>query len=181
MDTILQTRAKERMHGLDKDVLIHYLGQLHKMVAAVERFEQGEMRILTQQLAPDMLPFIDQVRTAADFALRSICPLADLPVVSFRTTDVSYVALRQQIEKTSAYLNGIAGDSFDADSDKPVKEKAGFAEVNLPRDAFLRSYALPNFFFHLCMAYAIARHNGVPLSKGDFDGFHRYPTDFSFV
>jgi hypothetical protein len=31
------------------------------------------------------------------------------------------------------------------------------------------------------MAYAIARAAGVPLSKGDFDGYHQYPDGFSFV
>jgi hypothetical protein len=30
--------------------------------------------------------------------------------------------------------------------------------------------ALPNFYFHLTTAYAILRHNGVPLGKSDFIG-----------
>jgi len=29
-------------------------------------------------------------------------------------------------------------------------------------------FALPNFFFHTTTAYAILRHNGVELGKGDF-------------
>ncbi|MEP7084470.1 MAG: DUF1993 family protein, partial [Betaproteobacteria bacterium] len=29
---------------------------------------------------------------------------------------------------------------------------------------------LPNFFFHMTTAYAILRHNGVPLGKVDFTG-----------
>ena len=36
-------------------------------------------------------------------------------------------------------------------------------------DYFLEQ-ALPNFFFHLNMAYAILRHNGVELGKGDYIG-----------
>jgi len=43
------------------------------------------------------------------------------------------------------------------------------------------SYAMPNFFFHLCMAYALLRAQGVPLGKPDFDGWHRYAPGFSFV
>ena len=36
-------------------------------------------------------------------------------------------------------------------------------------DYFLE-HALPNFFFHVTTAYAILRHNGVPLGKRDFLG-----------
>ena len=37
-------------------------------------------------------------------------------------------------------------------------------------DRFLIEFALPNFFFHLTLAYAILRKEGVPLEKGDFMG-----------
>jgi hypothetical protein len=33
---------------------------------------------------------------------------------------------------------------------------------------FLIEFALPNFFFHLTIAYAILRNEGVPLEKVDF-------------
>ena len=29
---------------------------------------------------------------------------------------------------------------------------------------------MPNFYFHYTTAYAILRHNGVPIGKGDFLG-----------
>ena len=35
---------------------------------------------------------------------------------------------------------------------------------------YLVHVALPNFFFHVTMAYAILRHNGVPLGKTDYIG-----------
>jgi hypothetical protein len=42
-------------------------------------------------------------------------------------------------------------------------------------------YAVPNFFFHYAMVYAIARQGGVPVGKSDFDGYHHYPSDFTFA
>ena len=36
--------------------------------------------------------------------------------------------------------------------------------------AFLFSFVLPNFFFHLTTAYAILRHNGVQIGKMDYLG-----------
>ncbi|MFT5460652.1 MAG: hypothetical protein ACI9K2_007172, partial [Myxococcota bacterium] len=35
---------------------------------------------------------------------------------------------------------------------------------------YTREFAMPNFYFHLSMAYAILRHNGVPLGKRAFIG-----------
>jgi hypothetical protein len=35
---------------------------------------------------------------------------------------------------------------------------------------YLVQFALPNFYFHAAMAYAILRHNGVDLGKIDFLG-----------
>jgi hypothetical protein len=37
-------------------------------------------------------------------------------------------------------------------------------------DRFLTEFAIPSFFFHFTTAYAILRHQGVPLQKGDFLG-----------
>ena len=37
-------------------------------------------------------------------------------------------------------------------------------------DDYLIHVALPNFFFHATMAYAILRHNGVDLGKMDYIG-----------
>jgi len=37
-------------------------------------------------------------------------------------------------------------------------------------DDYLGHVAIPNFFFHATMAYAILRHNGVEIGKRDFLG-----------
>jgi hypothetical protein len=34
--------------------------------------------------------------------------------------------------------------------------------------AYLTTWVLPNFFFHITTAYAILRHNGVDLGKSDY-------------
>jgi hypothetical protein len=37
-------------------------------------------------------------------------------------------------------------------------------------DDYQTQVAIPNFFFHVTTAYAILRHNGVPLGKMDYVG-----------
>jgi uncharacterized protein len=36
--------------------------------------------------------------------------------------------------------------------------------------AYLLTYAFPNFFFHVMTAYDILRHNGVEIGKRDYLG-----------
>lgn len=40
------------------------------------------------------------------------------------------------------------------------------------RHTFLAEFALPNFFFHLSMAYALARMLGCSVGKAGYDGLH---------
>jgi uncharacterized protein len=37
--------------------------------------------------------------------------------------------------------------------------------------SYLLGFALPNFFFHVTMAYDLLRHLGVPIGKRDFLGW----------
>ena len=37
-------------------------------------------------------------------------------------------------------------------------------------EAYLKHWVLPNFFFHVTIAYALLRHDGVELGKGDYLG-----------
>jgi hypothetical protein len=50
----------------------------------------------------------------------------------------------------------------------------------MPASEYVSSFVLPNFFFHISMVYAIAKNNGVSVSKGDYDGIHQYPKGFSW-
>ena len=53
---------------------------------------------------------------------------------------------------------------FDSLGEAPIVTPRGTAR----REAYLRDFALPNFFFHLATVHAILRHNGVPLGKLDY-------------
>jgi hypothetical protein len=43
-------------------------------------------------------------------------------------------------------------------------------ETSFSGQAYLLTFALPNFFFHVVTAYDILRHNGVEIGKADFLG-----------
>jgi len=56
-------------------------------------------------------------------------------------------------------------------ANEPKRGQQGFKrEFELQGMPYLVGYALPNLYFHMSMAYAILRHNGVDLGKRDFLG-----------
>jgi hypothetical protein len=159
-------------------LFLHYLRQLGAVLKAVEAFDAG---VAARRLHPDMFPLQQQARTAIGFTLRATCPLAGRDIVSFRDDDMSFASVRAELDRTMDYLAAIPDADFDGIGTLTVHTTAGFAELALPGWEYYQMYAVPNFFFHYAMVYAIARQAGVPVGKSEFDGYHRYPPGFAFA
>lgn len=157
-------------------IFTRYLGQLAGIVEKVK----AKPDMLGARLHAEMLPFTSQVRATCNFALRGCCPLAGLAPVSFDGGQLSFAALAKQIDDTIAYIAAIPPPQFDGPADRLCRDRAGFADIELPADEYLNLYILPNFYFHFSMAYAIARSHGADIGKQDFDGYHLYAPGFSF-
>ncbi len=160
-------------------VFQRYLVQLGGLLDAAERFAQARGRplddLLAARLAPDMLPLETQIVIAANFTLRAAFPLAGEPVPPFGEFAPGTAGLRAWLERCLALLRSLPPQRFADTESRVLESQAGDAQVRLPARQFLFQYALPNFFFHLGIAYAILRSQGVPLGKAQFDGFHAYP------
>lgn len=159
-------------------VLVRYLESLERIVVAVEALPEQEWNVvLHSQLAPDMLAFYKQVETAAYFALRTAYPLAGLPVPPFLESAPTLVALHARVKSTLGLLQDLSPSDFIDAQNRTIHEKGGAALIELPADQFLHEFAMPNFFFHLNMAYALARLHGCRLGKTQYDGFHVYKSE----
>ncbi len=152
----------------------HYLLQLKQVV------EKTPEALFAKGLAEDMFPLETNAKIAANFLLRGYAPLIGEQAPSFEQPDSGKAALLTQIELTEAHLISLPA-IVDLNPDTKLRDRAGFVELELPPYSFIYQYIFPNFLFHLSMVYAIARANGVALSKADFDGLHSYPEGFSFV
>lgn len=155
-------------------VFQHYLGRIEHLLQRIPD------NCLDASLAPDMLNLAEHARTAIQFSLRVLCPLLQRELPDFEAQQLTRATLQRQLEQTQAFIAELPVWSA-ADNQHRIHERAGFADLDFSAADFVSLYGLPNFYFHLSMVYAIARAQGVPLSKGDFDGWHRYPDGFSFV
>ena len=158
-------------------LFLHYLGRLQAILQRVEAFDGA---VGARRLHPDMFPLLQQARVAIGFTLRATCPLAGREIVSFRDDDLTFPSIYAELERTMAYLAALTDADFEGMDARRVRTTAGFAALDLPASEYVQMYAVPNFFFHYSMVYAIARQGGVEIGKSDFDGYHRYPAGFTF-
>lgn len=136
--------------------------------------------MLAARLTGDMFPFAQQVSTACGFAYRACCPLLNIDAPPLAGGDNTFEQLEERIEETLRFLHSIDESDMSKRASTTITTTAGFAERSFTAEDYVFRYAMPNFFFHLSMAYAILRTEGVPVGKGDFDGYHAYPAGFRF-
>jgi len=159
-------------------VFSRYLGRLVGLVNAAESHVRSRnlesSEVLGARLAQDMLPFETQVLIAANFALRACFPLAGHAIPPYGEFASTFEGLRSRIAYVLELLNSLEPSQFEREESRVVESKAGNAQVSLRAPEFLLLYALPNFFFHITVGYAILRSLGVAVGKENFDGLHSY-------
>lgn len=156
---------------LFQQTLTAFSGILSKAEAHATEHKFDPAVLLQSRLYPDMWPLLRQVQVCCDFAKGTSSRLAGVAVPSWEDTEQSIADLRGRIQRTLAYVETLAPTKFDGSESRPVAFTAGGNELRFPDGgAYLFKFGLPNFYFHAATAYAILRHNGVPVGKLDFLG-----------
>lgn len=149
------------------------LGNLERWIGKAAEYAKSrsfDADVLVQaRLAPDQFDFAKQVQAACDQAKFAAAYLAGKQAPSHPDTEKTMAELRERIHQCTGFLASVKeADLADAAARKvsPPWLKPRW----LRGDDYLVQLAVPNFFFHATMAYAILRHNGVPLGKMDYIG-----------
>lgn len=156
-------------------MLRNLLALLDKAEAHAKATGQPLSDFLEARLAPDMHSLIGQVQLASDAAIRGAARLADVSPPTMPDTEATYGALKVRVEATLAFVKSITPDQISNDLERII-------ELPMPRGAFtftakdfVFTYSLPNFLFHVSMAYALLRHKGAPIGKMDYLAGGRAP------
>ena len=127
--------------------------------------------LLQARLFPDMFNLIRQVQIAADFAKGVSARLADVELPAYEDSEQTFADLKARVAKTVAFIDGLSAAQIDGSESREIVLRPGTPkEKKLSGQAYLLSYGLPQFFFHVTTAYDILRHNGVEIGKRDFMG-----------
>jgi hypothetical protein len=163
------------LHTASVAVFKQMLGGLNDVLnkaathAAEKKFEPAIL--LQARLFPDMFSLSRQVQVACDFARSVTARLAGLPVPPNEDKEGSIEELQALIARTLVFLDSVTPGQLTGGEDRSIVLRAGTPkERKLSGQAYLLNYGLPQFMFHVTTAYALLRHNGVELRKGDFMG-----------
>ncbi len=142
---------------------------LDKAQAFVDAKKCDPIALTQYRLAPDMLPFTRQVLIACDAVKNGIARLSGVEAPKFADTEVTLGELKERIQKTLDFMKTVPADRLDGNESREITFPVGKeASRTMQGEAYLKHWMLPNLFFHVTMAYAILRHNGVELGKGDY-------------
>jgi hypothetical protein len=142
---------------------------LDKAQAHAEARKFDPTALLQYRLAPDMLPFTRQVLIACDAAKNGVARISGVDAPKFEDTEATFPELKARVRKTLDYLATVPAERLDGTEDKDITFPIGRETTRTMKgEAYLKHWAIPNFFFHITMAYAILRHNGVELGKSDY-------------
>lgn len=122
------------------------------------------------RLAPDMYPLTKQVQIATDIAKGCAARLAGVDVPSYADTESNFTELQQRLQKTIDFIKGFNAADMDGSEEKAIQLKFGPTEYQFNGRDYVLDFVLPNVYFHVSMAYAILRHNGLEIGKKDFLG-----------
>ena len=150
--------------------LIALQGILAKSAAHAAERKIDESVFLGSRLAPDMFTLSRQVQIAADFGKGPIARLAGVELPKYDDSETTFAELVARIDKTLAFIGTFRPEQIDGQEDRDIELTIAGKPVHLKGQPYLLHFALPNFYFHMSMAYAILRHNGVAVGKRDFVG-----------
>jgi hypothetical protein len=126
--------------------------------------------LINARLAPDMFALSRQVQSASDSAKGCAARLAGMEVPRYEDTETTFPELQARISRTVAFLQGVSPEVIASSEERKVVLKLRGQETSFSGQAYLLTFALPNFFFHVVTAYDILRHNGVEIGKADYLG-----------
>lgn len=146
-------------------------GLLQKAEGWARDNDVSEADMLALKLAPDMLDFAYQVKSAAYHSWGAIegvragnfSPDPNDPPQSF-------AALNQRIDDAISGLNALDPAEVNGwlGQDMQFSMNDGAFVIPFTAENFLLSFSQPNFYFHATTAYDILRWKGVEVGKRDF-------------
>ena len=162
------------MYNFSAPVMVRVLGNLShvlkKGMAHAEAHKIDPAVLINARLYPNMFALVRQVQIATNQAKGCVSRLAGREPPKFEDNEQTFEELLARIDKTVAHLESFKPAQIDGSETRKIELKVGGQVRSFEGLPYLMNYVYPNFYFHVVTAYAILRHNGVEIGKGDFLG-----------
>lgn len=131
----------------------------------------AEAELCDSRLAPDMWPFAKQVMATIQHSAGAVAGVRKGETGPDLTPPpTSFDALSAAVAEAIAELKAVAPQDIDSIAANDTCFRFGERTMPFTVKDYLLSFALPNFYFHASMAYAVLRNQGVAIGKMDFLG-----------
>jgi hypothetical protein len=161
------------MHSASAPAFARMLGNMinwlesAKAHAEAKKFDTANY--LGLRLAPDMLPFKNQIQICSDAAKGCMARLAGQPVPSWPDDEATLDDLIARLQKTRDYVLSVPAEEVVGSEARAIEiPRRGGDPRKFSGEDYLRHFALPNFYFHATTTYALLRHAGVNIGKMDY-------------
>lgn len=142
---------------------------LAKGAAFAEQKKFDPSQFLAMRLAPDMLTFGHQIRISTDHAKGCTARLAQVDAPVFDDKETTYAEHDARLQRAIDFIASVPAEKMAGAETREIRFMGGKSErVFATGSEYLLTYALPNFYFHSTMVYALLRHNGVDVGKSDY-------------
>jgi uncharacterized protein len=148
--------------------MLESLDQWIDIAVEYAKTKNFDPNVLVQaRLAPDQYAFVRQVQSACDSAKFTAARLTAKDPPKHPDTEQTIDELHARIRDVVAYLKTYKEEDFANLASRVVPLSFMPGKGALSTD-YVFELQTPNFFFHVVHAYAILRHNGVPLGKRNY-------------
>jgi hypothetical protein len=159
------------MHTMAVDTFVPMLESLSEVLAkGAEHGAKSSIDLVNARLAPDMYTLTKQVELACHYAADTTSRLTGNPArqvaeVEGKTIEDLRRFIASCVEEVKTAREEAFAGAEDRNCDIPLPNGMVIEMNGLQ---FLRSWALPHFYFHVVTAYDILRHHGVSIGKQDY-------------
>jgi len=156
------------LYAVTMPVMVRALKNLDHVLAKAADSGIDDAELVGARLIEDMLPLSKQVQIASDTARFTAVRIGQVAPVAMADEETTIAQLRERLAKTIAYLEAAAPAGFEDRETAEVILTLPNGELKFTGLSYVTDFALPNFFFHVTMAYALLRMKGVAIGKADF-------------
>jgi hypothetical protein len=143
---------------------------LDKAATHAEGKKVGPKVLADSRLIVDMLPLSSQIQIACDTAKGAAARLAGVEIPKHDDTEATLAELKARIAKTLAFIKTIKREQLQGAETREIVLQFPQNTMKFTGINYLTNFVLPNFFFHVTIAYALLRKAGIDIGKRDFLG-----------
>lgn len=153
-----------------------YKQMLNHLSGWLDKAGDKASKLLDHRLAPDMHPLDSQVRFVCHQSKEAVCRLQGKEIPPLQSAELPETVgtvddAKARIQEALTFLEALEPNALDdlSISERTITlELPGGMTFDMTAAQFARDWALPQFYFHITVAYSILRNAGIELGKADY-------------